>query len=307
MIIVTTLMRNSLDRNADTHYLNDTYSERSMVMTNEATVKEFPEISEAADPGSTGKRERSTIGFPYLDLDDSIEIAKGVHDLTGANCQWDQLAAKLDQSATGGAFRQRVMTAKMFGFVTYSQGTITLTPLGSRLCDPQQEASAKSEAFLNVPLYKAVYEQFRSVTLPPVSALENAMVSMGVAQKQKDKARQVFQRSATQAGFFALGPNRLVLPAIRNSAAAPAVTPIEEPEKTEKKKPKDADEDDEEMHPFIKGLLRKLPPPDSEWPNDKRAKWLQAAINIFDLMYTESEDDSKRTITIGFQKDSARQ
>jgi hypothetical protein len=103
------------------------------------------------------------IAFPYLDLNDSIEIAKGVHELTGANCQWDQLAEKLNQPTTGGAFRQRVMTAKMFGFVTYSQGTITLTPLGSRLCDPQQEAAAKSEAFLNVPLYKAVYEQFRGL------------------------------------------------------------------------------------------------------------------------------------------------
>ena len=273
-------------------------------MSNEATaVKEVPEI-EGTDPESNGKRERSTIGFPYLDLNDSIQIAKGVHDLTGANCQWDQLAAKLDQSATGGAFRQRVMTAKMFGFVTYSQGTITLTPLGSRLCDPQQEAAAKSEAFLNVPLYKAVYEQFRNVTLPPVSALENAMVGMGVAQKQKDKARQVFQRSATQAGFFALGPNRLVLPAIRNSAAAPAVTPVEEPEKPEKKKSKDVDVD-EELHPFIKGLLKKLPTPETEWPSEGRAKWLQAAINIFDLMYTDSED-SRRSLTIGFQKDSAR-
>jgi hypothetical protein len=85
----------------------------------------------------------------------------------------------------------------------------------------------------------------------------------------------------------------------------PAVAPASDPE-PEKKKGKDADED-EELHPFIKGLLKKLPPPDSEWPNDKRAKWLQAAVNIFDLMYTESEDDSKRTITIGFQKDSARQ
>ena len=276
-------------------------------MGSEAVLKDEPEVPESTDSEGSGKRERSTIAFPYLDLDDSIEIAKGVHDLTGANCQWDQLAAKLDQSGTGGAFRQRVMTARMFGFITYSQSTITLTPLGSRLCDPQQEAAAKAEAFLNIPLYKAVYEQFRNVTLPPVPALENAMVGMGVALKQKDKARQVFQRSATQAGFFALGPNRLVIPAIRNSAAAPAVNPADPAVEDDKKKKKTKDDDGEELHPFIQGLLKKLPPADSEWPNDKRAKWLQAAVNIFDLMYTESEDDSKRTITIGFQKDSARQ
>ena len=277
-------------------------------MSNEATVvKEDVEALETTEADLNGKRERSTIGFPYLDLDDSIEIAKGVHELTGANCQWDQLAAKLNQSATGGAFRQRVMTAKMFGFVTYSQGTITLTPLGSRLCDPQQEVAAKAEAFLNVPLYKAVYEQFRNVTLPPQPALENAMVGMGVAQKQKDKARQVFQRSATQAGFFALGPNRLVQPAIRSSAATPATLPPDPPTDPDKGKKKTKEDDDgEDLHPFIQGLLRKLPKPDSEWPTEARTKWLQAAVNIFDLMYTDS-DDSRRSITVEAKKDSARQ
>ena len=137
---------------------------------------------------------------------------------------------------------------------------------------------------------------------PPV--LESVIVGLGVAQKQKDKARQVFQRSAKQAGFSEYGADRLVMPSVKASAA-PAAAPVEEAEPEKKKKRKD--EDEEELHPFIQGLLKKLPPPDSEWANDKRAKWLQAAVNIFDLMYTESEDDSKRTITIGFQKDSAKQ
>jgi hypothetical protein len=40
-------------------------------------------------------------------------------------------------------------------------------------------------------------------------------------------------------------------------------------------------------HPFIEGLLKTLPDPDSdeEWPLDKRVKWLQTAANIFDLIY----------------------
>jgi hypothetical protein len=195
------------------------------------------------------------------------------------------------------------MTAKMFGFLTYTQGTVTLTQLGSRLCDPQQEAAAKSEAFLTVPLYKALYDNYKGVALPSGTGLESAMVTLGVAPKQKDKARQAFQRSATQAGFFAYGPNRLVLPPIKGSAA-PAITPIpEEPDPGKKKKPKD--EEDDELHPFIKGLLRKLPPPDTEWTVEGRAKWLQAAVNIFDLMYTDS-DDSRRSINIDFKKDSAR-
>lgn len=276
-------------------------------MANQDSALKAEAISEQREENGDGKRERSTIDFPYLGLDVAVEMAKGVYAVGGSSCQWDQLAAKFGQAATGGGFRQRVMTAKTFGLLTYSQGTITLTKLGTQICDPDQESAAKAEAFLAVPLYKAVYEQFKGGTLPPTVGLETAMVSLGVTPKQKATARQVFQRSATEAGFFAYGQGRLVLPSIKASAVAPAVTPADPSVDDGKKKKKVEEDDEEELHPFIKGLLKKLPPPDSEWPNDKRAKWLQAAVNIFDLMYTESEDDSKRTITIGFQKDSARQ
>lgn len=272
-------------------------------MATSESLKAVPEASQAQDKA---KRERSTIVFPYLDLDDAVNVAKGVHMAGGSSCQVDQLAAQLQQPASSSTFQIRINTARIFGLVMYSQGTVTLTPLGTRICDPQQEKGARADSFLNVPLYKAVYEQFKGSALPPPSGLDATMGSLGVAAKQKETARRVFQRSATQSGFFEFGQDRLVYPSIKGSAAVtPAVAPASEPE-PEKKKGKDADED-EELHPFIKGLLKKLPPPDSEWPNDKRAKWLQAAVNIFDLMYTESEDDSKRTITIGFQKDSAKQ
>jgi hypothetical protein len=253
-----------------------------------------------------GERERSTISFPYNDVDDAVNVAKGVHTVGGSSCQWDQLAAHLGQTSTSGTFRLRMLAAKIFGVLTYEKNVVTLTPIGTRICDSTQEQSARAEAFLAVPLYKKVYEQFKGNSLPPTSGLEAVMVTLGVSQKQKERARQVFQRSAKQAGFFGYGNDRLVMPSIKASATAPAVTPDLQPDPDKKKKTKE-EEDDEELHPFIRGLLKKLPPADSEWPNDKRAKWLQAAVNIFDLMYTESEDDSKRTITIGFQKDSAKQ
>jgi hypothetical protein len=38
-------------------------------------------------------------------------------------------------------------------------------------------------------------------------------------------------------------------------------------------------------HPFIEGLLKTLPEPESDWPAAARVKWLQTAANIFDLIY----------------------
>jgi hypothetical protein len=37
--------------------------------------------------------------------------------------------------------------------------------------------------------------------------------------------------------------------------------------------------------PLLVGLFEKLPPPESEWKESDRLKWLQTAANIFDLVY----------------------
>lgn len=248
------------------------------------------------------KRGRSTIEFPYGDLDDAVAVAKGVHSRGGSSCEWDQLAAQLNQAATSGGFRQRLLTAKTFGLVTYSQGTITLTPLGTRICDPQQEAVARVESFLMVPLYRAVHEQFRGVTLPPAGGLETAMVTLGVAVKQKEKARQVFQRAATQAGFFAHGPNRLVSPSIRTPEFKPAADlkpPGDDPNKGG-----GGGDGGGQLHALIQGLIQKLPPTDKAWGLESRRKWLQTASHIFDLIYPE--DQEQRSLKIEIHKDSAQ-
>jgi len=263
----------------------------------DSAVKEVPEI----DENQEDKRERSTVEFPYLDLDAAVEVAQGVHQVAGSSCGWDQLAAQMGQTAKGGGFRLRVMTAKTFGLVTYGQGTVTLTELGKRLNDPQQEKAAKADSFIRVELYNKIYEQFKNGTLPPADALENEIVKMGVAPKQKGKARQAFQRSANSAGYFWSGPNRLVRPAIKGSAA-PAAAPEGEPEKPAKKKDK---EDDDRRHPLIEGLLKELPEPQAEWTTEDRKKWLEMASTIFNVIYKDS-DDSRGSLKVVVERNSAK-
>lgn len=266
----------------------------------QAAVTEMPDSSEQAPDKS---RDRSTIEYPYSGLSDAIEIAKAIHELNGMSATTDQIAAHLQSTPTSGTFRTKMATAKMFRVIAGGQGAATLTNIGSRLCDPQQEKLARADAFLAVPLYQAIYEQFKGAALPPAAGLEAAMGTLGVAAKQRERARQVFQRSAQEAGFFQFGTDRLVMPAIKANAAPVITQPHTEQDPDKKKKSKD--EDDDELHPFIKGLLRKLPQPETEWPVEGRTKWLQAAVTIFDLIYTDS-DDSRRSITIEAKKDSAR-
>jgi hypothetical protein len=270
--------------------------------------------TEETKPQDDAKRERSTVQFPYLPLEDAVAIAKGVHAVGGTSCQVDQLAGQLKQSPASSMFKLRLSTARIFGLVTYSQGTVSLAPLGTRICDPQQEQAAKADAFLTVPLYKQVYEQFKGASLPPASGLETTMGNMGVAQKQKSNARQVFHRSATQAGFFSFGPTRLVYPAIKGGGGLATATGQETnteqdedapPEKTNRKKNgSGGDGGAGDYHPFIAGLLKTLPEADSDWPMDARRKWLQAASHIFEVIYKDSE--SKGSLRIEVQKDSAK-
>jgi hypothetical protein len=126
---------------------------------------------------------------------------------------------------------------------------------------------------------------------------------MGVAQKQKEKARQAFQRSATSAGYFWSGPNRLVRPSIKASGAGAPV--IEQEAEPEKKKKKEEDEAPR-RHPLIEGLLKELPDPQSEWTSEDRRKWLEMASTIFNVIYKDAED-SKGTLRVIFEKNSAKQ
>ena len=131
--------------------------------------------------------------------------------------------------------------------------------------------------------------------------LENAIVTLGVSPKQKDKARQAFQRSAKFAGFFELGQDRLVQPVSKpsgTSAQNPTGTQVEDiPPKPQEKPITNG------FHPFIQGLLEKLPGADKKWTVEARAKWLQTAANIFDLMYVDEDGNGTILVEVKQGKD----
>lgn len=247
-------------------------------------------------PAQSPQRGKSTIEFPYLDLDNAVEIVEAIHKVEGDRCSWNQLAAFLKVQPTGGGFRMRMLTAKMFGLVTYDRGQVSLTDCGIHAADPSHEKRARFDAFMSVPLFKQLFDRFNGQPLPPVAAIERAIETLGVAPKQKERARQVFQRSAKQAGLFELASDRLTVPPGLNS-------PRKSADDTKKEQETDQKEDRRRastgggLPPFIQGLIDKLPPPDAKWDMASRAKWLTTAANIFDLMYT-AEDPQNAGLTV---------
>jgi hypothetical protein len=133
--------------------------------TKEERVENIQGAARAAQSDQDGneKRERSTIQFPYNNLDDAVSIAKAVHEDAGLSCTIDQLAAYVKNSLPSGAFRLRVSNASTFGLTENARGEVCLTALGRRVADSSQEAAAKIEAFLAVPLYARIYENYTHI------------------------------------------------------------------------------------------------------------------------------------------------
>lgn len=247
------------------------------------------------DQGRGKSRDRSTIGFPYLDLEDGVEIVQAVHNNAGTGCTVDQLAGFIGASARGGGFRMRILSAKTFGLIENPRGQVSLTDIGKRMVDPSQEQAARVQAFFNVPLFRAVYDKFKGNVIPPKAALTREIQGMGVAVGQAERARQLLEKSAEQAGFYAHGRDRLVEPVVR-TGAQPEGVPKEAQARANGSGPGGIGG---QHHPFIEGLLQKLPNPETEWQYEARAKWLQTAANIFDLLYTS---DSSAEISIELKK-----
>ncbi len=273
-------------------------------MAGKSDVRQMPRGNETA-PQDKRTRERSSVEFPYGDLDDAIEVARAIHENAGTACSPDQLAAYMRQTTSSGAFRLKIATARVFGIVETERGLVALTPLGRRIVDAGQEKEARAVAFLKVPLYQAIFEKFKGHLLPPPAALEREMLGVGVSPKQTDKARQAFERSAEQAGFFSLGNDRLTIPttgAKRPDAASLAkggTPPTFHGGGAGFAGGGSGSGGGGDVDPIIRGLVERLPPPDSKWPLADRVRWLQTAANAFGLVYQPPENENGEiTITV---------
>lgn len=224
-------------------------------------------------------RERSTIRFPYDDMSAAEDVVRAVHERYGGQATYDQIAAELGISPISGAFRNKVSAARLFGFATVGQGMIMSTPLGTKLLDERTAQDARAQSFLNVPLYAQLHERYRGATLPDDRGLEHAIRELGVAAKQVTTARQAFQRSAQQAGYFHQGRNRLVKPPPSGVVGETGYPSERTDERREEGQP------GMQADPLLASLFQKLPPADKGFSKSERENFVTALEAIFAIVY----------------------
>jgi hypothetical protein len=255
-------------------------------------------------PGNAPSPQRSAITSPYFDLQSSIEVADTVYKKGGGTCSPDQLAAWMGyKSTSSGTYLTRVSAAQRhFGLIETTPETITVTDRARKILTPvmpEDALQAKVEAFLAVPLFARVYEQFRGNALPPEVGLRNLfLTSYRILPDRVGPAVRVFLSSAEQAGFFTTtgDRSRLVKPTVMQSVAptgpAEASPPAPEalPEAPRWRDGGGNGGDGGGIHAALVGLLRELPKQGQGWTKAEQEDFIAAFTGLIKFIFPAEKD-----------------
>jgi hypothetical protein len=247
------------------------------------------------------KRAISGVAYPYFDHDTSIKVAEVIQNVGGGSCASDFLAAKLGYaSIRSGTYLTRVAAARMFGYVSTSDGNFFVTERGRAIVSPvmpEDSVVAKVEGFLSVPLFSRVFDEFKGKQLPPDVGLGNLFLNTyKIVPDRVDSALRVFLSSAEQCGFFQSGRDRLIKPSVSQSHVKPPVTP-ETPATQELPLPADkprggggGDGGAGGVDTAIIGLLRKLPAQGEGWTTAEQNRFLTAFTHTIQFLYPTADE-----------------
>lgn len=247
-----------------------------------------------SDADVTGQEPR--IGIAYTDLHKAIEVAEAVYKSGRTSSTNIRVAALLDLQPGGGNFRLRLYGAKAFGLVTSERGgVIKLTPLGIAISSmpPAAQRIAKVKAFFNIELFRVLFSQFKDEPLLIREDVDEAIKKLGISTKSALIARQVFIRSARQAGFFRGIENQLILSKVPSDQILGHRDSDQLPEFIDNGESHPANNRAgrrEFDHPLIAGLFETLPPKGAEWESQERLNWLRTADHIFKLIYKQNSN-----------------
>jgi hypothetical protein len=267
-------------------------------------MADLKSISDSPDKAPRGPGPKSATQYPYFDLDDSVAVAKAVHERGGGTCTRDLAAAALGYSTVkSGAFLSRIYAAKQFGLIEIDGDNLSVTDRATNILHPVMESDtvvAKRDAFLSVPLFQKVYEKFKGASLPPELGLQNLLkTEYKIVPDRIKPAVRVMLNSAEQAGFFAAAGNRTRLIAPTGVVhtgggkieSPPAKVDGEGQPQPERKQPLSGGGGDGPtgVHPALIAMLRELPRPGTPWPKPKKDLFMTAFRSIIDVIYPEQE------------------
>ena len=262
-----------------------------------ASVKAVKEPE--ADPKVGKRRAKSGVRFPYNNLDESVAVAKVIHERAGGGCDLAQLATLLNYSGVrNGAFRTRLSAAKMFGVVEEAdEQDLKVSTRGLAIIAPISKAravTAKVEAFMAVELFKKVFDRFNGTTLPTTVGLKNLLTTeYQVVPDRVVPTVRIMLDSAEQAGLFSAAGNRTRMVMPLAESPPPSASPVpEQPEVVRQGgHGGDGGGDGINIDPAILGLLKRLPPGGTPLSDKKRKALIEAFTATVNFIYPDADGE----------------
>lgn len=235
--------------------------------------------------------------FTTYDLDSSIKVARVIWENGGLKSNAELAALLGYKGPNNGAFLTRVANAKLFGLVEGPSSALKPTERALSILQPdfpETADRARLEAFEDVPLFKAVLDQYDGQPLPSEEGLRNALETRWSIHT--DKAGMVLSRlleSAEQAGLFRTTGNRsrMIRPTIgsadgRRGAPAPSDATASDPSRAATAGARGSTGvivAGPRSNKIIDGALDLLPS-DSDWDEDGLRDWLgffESALRLY--------------------------
>ena len=123
-------------------------------------------------------RQKSVYLFPAYGLSTALDIARRVEESGGGSLTEETLAVNMDLSVKSSGFRLKSLAARQFGLINKQGDLLTTTPVAKAIFKPTGPDDAKRgglQAFLSIPLFRAVSERYRGQRLPDSQTLRNVL------------------------------------------------------------------------------------------------------------------------------------
>lgn len=144
------------------------------------------EESDGLQSSTKRKRKRTSKPkrpFPIYSLEDAIKVPKIIREYNGGN-PWrpEDIANALKMSLKTNNFYYLTAASRDYGFTegTRDAEKIALAAIGKNIAyarSPEDEVNGYQEAFLNISLFKKIYEYYDKRPLPSFEYLRNTLVT----------------------------------------------------------------------------------------------------------------------------------
>nr|WP_315024203.1 hypothetical protein [uncultured Aminipila sp.] len=155
------------------------------------------------------KKEKSK-EHPQVTINETKQFVMNLKDYVSSGMvSYVHASEKLGLKKSTKSFTHRISAAKQFGFITTASDTIKFLPASKEIVFPTPNFDEKRldlECFKKPNLYKELVTLYNGKAVPEVEALGNILVtSYGIAPNAKDKAAEIFRKTATEIGVLQNG------------------------------------------------------------------------------------------------------